>query len=57
MATANCEPITHHYPNAVVRVYRKPLTDEENARWLQQVHDAAARLLKSQLKPQKEARD
>ena len=40
------EPITITYPNAVVRVYRPILDEEERARRMKRIHDAAAALLK-----------
>lgn len=40
------EPVTYETPTAIVRVYRPILTDEERARRMKQVHDAAAALLK-----------
>ncbi len=35
-----------YYPNMVVRVYEPDITDEENARRMKRLHDAAAELLK-----------
>lgn len=39
------EPKVYEFPNAIVRVYRPILTDEERARRMKQIHDAAAKLL------------
>lgn len=40
------EPIVIKSETAIVRVYRPILTEEERARRMKQVHDAAAALLK-----------
>lgn len=50
------EPMVFTSPGFIVRVWRPILTDEERTRRMKQIHDAAARLLKSQMKAQKEAR-
>lgn len=50
------EPMVFTSPGFIVRVWRPILTDEERARRMKQIHDAASRLLKSQMKAQKEAR-
>lgn len=39
------EPIIIERPKAIIRVYRPILTDEERARRMKQIHDAAAALL------------
>lgn len=41
------EPIIFESPNAIVRVYRPILTDEERKRRMKIIHDAAADLLLS----------
>ena len=41
------EPIMIESPGAIIRVYRPILTDEERARRMKRLHDAAAELLKS----------
>ncbi len=41
------EPITIEAPGAIIRVYRPILTEEERARRMKRLHDAAAELLKS----------
>ena len=41
------EPITIEVPGAIIRVYRPILTEEERARRMKRLHDAAAELLKS----------
>lgn len=41
------EPIIFEYPNAVVRVFRPILTQEERERRMKIIHDAAADLLKA----------
>lgn len=41
------EPITIESPGAIIRVYRPILTEEERARRMKRLHDAAAELLKS----------
>ena len=41
------EPIIFEFPNATVRVFRPVLSDEERARRMKIIHDAAADLLKS----------
>lgn len=38
---------TYSYPNAVIRVYRPILTEEERARRMEVIKDAARRLLMS----------
>ena len=38
------------YPNAIVRVHIPDLTEEERARRMKRVHDAAADLIKSTMK-------
>lgn len=40
------EPTVFEYPNAIVRVYRPILSDEEQARRMKQIHKAAEELLK-----------
>ena len=40
------EPTVFEYPNAIVRVYRPILSDEEQARRMRQIHKAAEELLK-----------
>lgn len=40
------EPTVFEYPNAIVRVYRPILSDEEQARRMRQVYKAAEELLK-----------
>lgn len=40
------EPIYIEYPNSVIRVYRPVLDDEERARRMKRIHDAAADLLR-----------
>lgn len=40
------EPTVLEYPNAIVRVYRPILSDEEQARRMRQVYKAAEELLK-----------
>ena len=42
------EAILIESPDAVIRVYRPVLTDEERNRRMKRIHDAAAELLKSQ---------
>lgn len=46
MADQYYEPVTTVYTNAIVTVRRPILTDEERARRLKIVHDAAVDLLK-----------
>ena len=46
MADQYYEPVTTIYTNAIVTVRRPILTDEERARRLKIVHDAAVDLLK-----------
>lgn len=46
MADQYYEPVTTVYTNAIVTVRRPILTDEEQARRLKIVHDAAVDLLK-----------
>lgn len=41
------EPVAYECPGMVVRVYRPVLTDDERAKRMKQLHDAAAALLKS----------
>lgn len=41
------EPIILNLPNAKVRVFRPVLSDEERARRMKIIHDAAADLLKA----------
>lgn len=41
------EPFILEFPNTIVRVYRPVLTEEERARRMKRIHDAAASLLKS----------
>lgn len=38
------------YPNAIIRVHIPDLTEEERARRMKRVHDAAADLIKSTMK-------
>lgn len=38
---------TFTYPNCIVRVHIPDLTEEERARRMQEIHNAAAKLLKS----------
>lgn len=38
---------TYNYPNAVIRVYRPILTEEERTRRMEVIKDAARRLLMS----------
>lgn len=40
------EPIIFQFPNATVRVFRPVLSDEERAKRMKKIHDAAADLLK-----------
>ena len=40
------EPTVLEYPNAIVRVYRPILSDEEQTRRMRQVYKAAEELLK-----------
>lgn len=42
------EPTVLEYPNAIVRVYRPILDDEEQARRMKQIHRAAEELLKDE---------
>lgn len=44
------EPIVIESPVAIIRVYRPILTEEERARRMKRLHDAAAELLKSCIK-------
>lgn len=44
------EPIVIEMPGAIIRVYRPILTEEERARRMKRLHDAAAELLKSCMK-------
>ena len=41
------EPIIMELPNATVRIFRPILTDEERARRMKLIHDAAAELLRA----------
>lgn len=41
------EPIILKYPNAIVRVFRPVLSDEEKKKRMQIIHDTAADLLKA----------
>lgn len=41
------EPVVYEYPGFTIRVHRPILTDEERARRMKRLHDAAADLLKS----------
>lgn len=41
------EPVVIESPGAIIRVYRPILTEEERARRMKRLHDAAAELLKS----------
>lgn len=41
------EPITFEFPNAVVRVFRPVLSDEERARRMKKLYNSAAELLKA----------
>lgn len=41
------EPIILKLPNTIVRVYSPVLSDEEQARRMRKIHNAAADLLKS----------
>ncbi len=41
---------TFTYPNCIVRVHIPDLTEEERARRMQRIHDAAADLLKDVMK-------
>ena len=41
------EPIIMHFKNGIARVYKPILTDEERARRMKLIHDAAADLLKA----------
>ena len=41
------EPKVYEFPNAIVRVYRPILTDEERARRMKEIRKAAEALLKS----------
>jgi len=38
---------TYVYPNAIVHIHIPDLTEEERARRMKQIHDAAAELIKS----------
>lgn len=40
------EPVVIEKPGAIIRVYRPILTEEERARRMKRLHDAAANLLK-----------
>ena len=40
------EPIVMQDAGAIIRIYRPILDDEERARRMKRIHDAAARLLK-----------
>ncbi len=44
------EPKVYEYPNAIVRVYRPILTDDERARRMKAIRNAAEALLKSMSK-------
>jgi hypothetical protein len=41
------EPIIIEYPGMIVRVFRPILTEEERARRMKKIHDAAAKLLRN----------
>lgn len=41
------EPVVFTYPGMTIRVHRPILTEEERARRMKRLHDAAADLLKS----------
>ena len=41
------EPMVYEYPNAIIRVYRPILTDDERARRMKEIQKAAEALLKS----------
>lgn len=41
------EVVTHVFPNAIVRVHIPDITEEERAKRMKVIHDAAARLLLS----------
>ena len=45
--TEYMEAIVFNFPGAVVRVQRPILTEEERARRMQQIHRAAANLMKA----------
>lgn len=44
------EPVVLVHENGISRVYRPILTEEERARRMKRLHDAAAELLKSTMK-------
>lgn len=41
------EPIVLEFPNAIVRVFRPVLSEEERKRRMKRIHDAAAELIKA----------
>lgn len=41
---------TFTYPNCIIRVHIPDITEEERARRMQKIHDAAASLLKGAMK-------
>lgn len=48
------EPYVMHYPQGTVTVYRPILTEEERARRMKIIHDAAADLIRDTLERKKE---
>ena len=53
MADQYYEPITTVYPNAIVTVRRPILTEEERAKRIKAIHDAAANLIRSEYERKK----
>ena len=53
MADQYYEPITTVYSNAIVTVRRPILTEEERAKRIKAIHDAAANLLRSKYEREK----
>lgn len=48
------EPIIMEFPNMRAEIYRPILTEDERARRMKQIHDAAARLLISKYRQEQE---
>jgi ribosome recycling factor len=54
MADQYYEPETVYMPGAIIRVYKPILTEEERAKRMKAIHDAAANLLRSEYERKKE---
>ena len=53
MADQYYEPETMYMSGAIIRVYRPILTEEERAKRMKAIHDAAANLLRSEYERKK----